>query len=80
MSQVVNGWRIQQQEFECSAYCGMWYVVYQGDGFDSEKYLHSNGAIYGSTQAPDGKWSGYFDTYEQAEAAAARAPRQEVSP
>ncbi len=80
MSQVINGWTIKQQDFEWSDYCGKWYVVWDSPDLDHEVYLHEGGSIHDSTQHPDGVWSGYFDTYEQAEAAAAKAPRQEVSP
>lgn len=78
MSQFINGWRIIQQDFEWSDRCGKWYVACGPE--ETADYLHTDGSIHKTTLSPDGSWSGYFDTYEQAEAAAAKAPRQEVSP
>ncbi len=78
MSQVINGWGIEQQDLLGYSNHGKWFVWSDRGGH--EVYLHTDGSIQQSTRSPDGAWSGYFDTYEQAEAAAAKAPRQEVSP
>lgn len=45
---------------------GKWYVAASDDGM---KYLHSDGVIRRGTVRPDGEYSGYFDTKEEAEAA-----------
>lgn len=72
MDHEVNGWTIEQHWSSVNAEIdGKWFVAKRLIPHDdwSDLYLHRDGIARKSTCC-NGEWTGYFDTREEAEAAA----------
>jgi hypothetical protein len=68
MRETVNGWDIEQAWFMSDRVNGKWFVAKGSE--DGALYLHKDGRVLGSTLGVGGVTAGYFDTREEAVAAA----------
>lgn len=68
LGDIVNGWEIRQQGFEFSRFKNKWIAFRKGT--EADEYLHDNGTVHDACCTEGGMWRGYFDTREEAVAAA----------
>ncbi len=73
MLETVNGWTIQQQGFDFSKFKDKW-IAYRPVGDLHDEYLHQDGSVHDACCVghcvTTTVWTGYFDTREEAVAAA----------